>query len=127
MEITPGHLCFSLPSQDGPVPGTTERLGIFLPSCQGARGLWGHCKARSRLAPRGTPVRHQLTQLVPLGTPAPTSRGAAPGEGQMDPPLPEAPAPPLAYLDTGQNLNTQGLASVHEMMIFHFSPNWTTA
>ena len=37
MEITPGHLCFSLPSQDGPVPGTTERLGIFLPSCQGAR------------------------------------------------------------------------------------------
>ncbi|XP_059985976.1 uncharacterized protein LOC132509246 [Lagenorhynchus albirostris] len=93
----------------------------------GSPGLWGHCKARSSLAPRGMPVRHQLTQFVPLGTPAPTPRGAVPGEGQMDPPLPEAPAPPLACLDTGQNLNTQGLARVQEMRIFHFSPNWKTA
>ena len=64
------------------------------------------------------PVRHQLTQLVPLGTPAPTPRGGVPGEGQMD--------LPLACLDTGQNPNTQGLARVHEMIIFHFSPNWKT-
>lgn len=31
-----------------------------------------------------------------------------------------------AFLDTGQNQNTQILARVHEIIIFHFSPNQKT-